>query len=279
MPRHTTIGAGEVMQLETGGPAAGADSAPTAKARVDDAFAAAGLVSWEGGVAECRRGTLLRLEFAERRPAEFVKAFSALVRAEGLKMGADAGLELYLGTPATLERLIGPLPAEAVRDVVDLGAIAEVEAGTVRQSGARRSAGVTYERRTRPKPLAGISVLVLDDDPFSREILRLALEREGCTVQTVGEAEAAFSLLRETSVDALVLDVVLGGTMDGFDFCRAVRTNAQYASIPAIFVTGYPAEHPRVKADGIAAAAWFGKPVDAARLRNAVSRLCADHRS
>lgn len=249
-----------------------------ARVRVDKAFAAAGLESWEAGVAACRRGTLLRLEFAERRPVQFVKAFSALVRADGLKMGADAALNLYLGTPSAMARLSGPLPITDVRDVVGLGAISEEETAALKQSAAQRSAGITHLRRTTPKPLAGISVLILDDDEFSREVLRAVLAREGCTVRAVGEAEAAFSLLRETPVDVLVLDVVLGGTMDGFEFCRVIRTSERHESIPVIFVTGYPLEHPKLKADGIVAAAYFEKPVKAGELRDAVLKLTTGSR-
>ncbi|CAM2192630.1 Response regulator receiver domain-containing protein [Paraburkholderia kururiensis] len=241
--------------------------------RVEAGCAAAGIASWQALVAAARRGTVFNVAFADRRPAEFVREFSALVRASGLKFRADSSLDLFLGAPTSLERMIDGGRKPHVVALASLGEVAQDESGSVALSGARRSAGISYERRPRPRPLAGKSVMVLDDDAVSRKVLAAALERAGCTVSAVGEAEAAFALLKETRPDVVVLDIVLGGTLDGFDFCRAMRSNPQYANIPAIFVTGHTEAQYRDRAAAVQASAYFDKPVKANRLCAAVTQL------
>jgi CheY-like chemotaxis protein len=52
-------------------------------------------------------------------------------------------------------------------------------------------------------------VLVVDDDPLQRAIVRRALDAQGWTVDEAGAAEAALDLARKTRYDAIVLDFVL----------------------------------------------------------------------
>lgn len=241
--------------------------------RVEAGCSAAGIASWQALVAAAQRGTVFNVAFAERRPTEFVREFSALVRASGLKFRADSSLDLFLGAPAFLDRMIEGGRKPRIVVVTALGEVAEDESESVSLSGVRRSAGISYARRERPRPLAGKSVMVLDDDAVSRKVLAAALERAGCTVSAVGEAEAAFAMLKETRPDVVVLDIVLGGTLDGFDFCRAMRSNPQYAGIPAIFVTGHTEAQYRDRAASVLASAYFDKPVKANRLCAAVAQL------
>jgi len=173
-----------------------------------------------------------------------------------------------------MRRLQQPDLTPSAYEVVNLGAIDPEEEPDIPVSASARSAGLTPHVRTeRTQRLPDRSVLILDDDAVSRKVLSAALTHAQWQVQAVGEAEAAFSILREMPIELVVLDIVLGGTMDGFEFCRAMRGNARFANIPVIFVTGYPAEHPKVKAEGVPASAYFEKPVKPAKLRDMALRL------
>ena len=225
--------------------------------RVEAACHAAGAGNWAATVEACRNGMLHRVEFAVRRPVDFVKEFAALVRRAGLKLGADNTLDLFLGAPAALECLALPQwssdDAFKVRTLFDLGFVEEADTTVSALSAAPRSAGITHIRRARHRPLADIRALILDDDAVSLKVLSAALAREGC--------------------DVIILDIVLGGTMDGFDVCRAMRANPAFAAIPVVFVTGHPAETFRLKAQQMTHARYFEKPLSPARLRDEVLAL------
>ncbi|MCM2492872.1 response regulator [Burkholderia glumae] len=70
-----------------------------------------------------------------------------------------------------------------------------------------------------------------------------------------GGAKAAFALLKRAPPDIVVLDVVLGGVLDGFEFCRVMRANERCAQVPAIFVTGQAG--PQARARAACLPAWF----------------------
>jgi CheY-like chemotaxis protein len=192
-------------------------------------------------------------------------------------LGADNTLDLFLGAPAALECLALPQwssgDAFKVRTLFDLGFVEEADTTVSALSAAPRSAGITHIRRARHRPLADIRALILDDDAVSLKVLSAALAREGCEIRAAGEAEAAFGLLRASTPDVIILDIVLGGTMDGFDVCRAMRANPAFAAIPVVFVTGHPAETFRLKAQQMTHARYFEKPLSPARLRDEVLAL------
>jgi two-component system response regulator MprA len=70
-----------------------------------------------------------------------------------------------------------------------------------------------------PKPA---SILVVDDDPSSRDIAARLLEREGYAVRTAADGEECLREARRKPVDLILLDVMMPG-MDGFQVCAALR--------------------------------------------------------
>ncbi len=81
-----------------------------------------------------------------------------------------------------------------------------------------------------------ISILVVDDDPALRELLRRLLEREGYAVQEAENGRAALERLREAPPGLIVLDLMMP-EMDGFEFVAAVRADKAWQTIPIIVVT------------------------------------------
>jgi DNA-binding response OmpR family regulator len=74
-------------------------------------------------------------------------------------------------------------------------------------------------------------VLLIEDDQAVRDGLRLALTRQGHSVQAADSGEAGLALL--SSADVVVLDLMLPG-MDGFEVCRRVRAVGE---LPIIMLT------------------------------------------
>jgi len=77
------------------------------------------------------------------------------------------------------------------------------------------------------------TVLLVEDDAGAREGLELALRRLGYAVHPAESGEAALHGIRESAVDAVVLDVMLPG-IDGFEVCRRLRRNSE---VPVIMLT------------------------------------------
>lgn len=85
------------------------------------------------------------------------------------------------------------------------------------------------------------SVLVVEDEQHLADGLRFNLEAEGYTVDTVGDGEAALSLLLSQSqpFDAVVLDVMLPGK-DGFTVASELRASGQFVPVLMLTARGRP---------------------------------------
>jgi CheY-like chemotaxis protein len=243
--------------------------------RIATAWQAHGYHSWDAVTDACFQGRVFKITFAKSRPLYFVKQFTSLVKASGLQLNVGEHLELYLGVQGIfgLHRASG-YPASQVGEVPDLGWVdTELEPRVV-LSAPSRSAGVEKFSRTPPSILDGRRVMILDDDVISRRVISRMLGREGCSVHSVGEAEAAFQNLRGDTPDIVILDVVLGGVIDGLDFCEAMRTQPKLLRTPVIFVSGHGTESVRQRASQCAGI-FLEKPVKVEQLRSAVATLTA----
>lgn len=76
-------------------------------------------------------------------------------------------------------------------------------------------------------------VLLIEDDEAVRAGLRLALSRQGHTVDAVETGERGLDSLRAAPSDVVVLDLMLPG-MDGFEVCRRIRARGD---LPIIMLT------------------------------------------
>ncbi|MCA9921530.1 MAG: response regulator [Anaerolineales bacterium] len=80
------------------------------------------------------------------------------------------------------------------------------------------------------------SVLIVDDEPMARTLLRLMLVRAG---YHVSEAEDGFDALEKVRInrpDVILLDVMMPG-MDGFTVCETLRKDNETAKLPIIMLS------------------------------------------
>jgi DNA-binding LytR/AlgR family response regulator len=117
--------------------------------------------------------------------------------------------------------------------------------------------------------LAGLRILVVEDNFLVAEDLRELLARLGCDV--VGPAprvEQGLDLVRQGKLDGAVLDINLGG-----EDCFPIAAALEERSVPFLFLTGYddrtliPAEYRQ--------APRLSKPVDVARLVSIARQIFA----
>jgi CheY-like chemotaxis protein len=80
------------------------------------------------------------------------------------------------------------------------------------------------------------SVLVVEDDADSREVMCRILDRAGCTVSTAGNGIEALASLKESRPDLILLDLMMP-EMDGFEFLSLVRENEEWRDLSVVIVT------------------------------------------
>lgn len=126
---------------------------------------------------------------------------------------------------------------------------------------------------------ADATILVVDDSPHNVKLLRLILETAGYRVlETFSGAEALETLHRDRP-DAMLLDVRMPG-MTGYEVCRKIRENPEFASLPVIMVTSLSLAEERVMGIEAGATDFISKPFSKnellARVRAslAISKYC-----
>ncbi len=117
-------------------------------------------------------------------------------------------------------------------------------------------------------PLAGMSVLVLDDDLAVVSSMADLLRAERCTVHCATRPSQALGLIRNVKLDAVISDVVMP-EMDGYDFY--LRVKEEMPSLPVILMTAYyyDKDHilKRSRLRGLEGA-LFKKPINPQKLRS-----------
>ena len=126
---------------------------------------------------------------------------------------------------------------------------------------------------TEDQPLAGMSVVVLDDDLAVVNSLGDVLRAEKCIVHCATRPSAALGILRNVKVDAVISDVVMP-EMDGYDFYMTVK--GEMPELPVILMTAYyyDKDHimKRARLKGLEGA-LFKKPVNPQKLRQMLAQL------
>jgi len=77
------------------------------------------------------------------------------------------------------------------------------------------------------------TILVVDDDNSIVELLRDFLENEGFYVKTAYDTTQALSVLTQSTIDCIVLDIMMPG-QNGFELCRQIRMNS---NVPILFLS------------------------------------------
>ena len=80
------------------------------------------------------------------------------------------------------------------------------------------------------------SILVVDDDPSSRDIVRTYLESRGYTVATAVDGKDAIAQLEEVQPAVVLLDVMMPG-MDGWEVARIVKNHPDFRNVRVIMLT------------------------------------------
>jgi len=117
------------------------------------------------------------------------------------------------------------------------------------------------ERSGPGKPARGPLVLVVDDDPQVRDVVRINLEMEGYAVVEAGNAEEGLKAVEDDAPDLVLLDVMMP-QVDGWEMLRRVQERHGVGSIPVVMFSGHLESDAAREATERGARAFIGKPFD-----------------
>ncbi|MEZ2276701.1 MAG: PAS domain S-box protein [Microcoleus sp.] len=123
--------------------------------------------------------------------------------------------------------------------------------------------------------LENLDVLVVEDNPDSRDFLAFVLKQAGAEVTAVGSAIQALQLLSTVSFDILLSDIGMP-EMDGYALIAEVRQSLgdRVRQIPAIALTAYAGEQDQQKAIASGFQNHMAKPIDPQEIVAVVARMC-----
>ena len=104
------------------------------------------------------------------------------------------------------------------------------------------------------------SILVVDDEPMTRDLLRLMLEPAGFRVTEAVDGAAALEKVHKHVPDAIILDVMMP-KMDGITVCRHLRAQAETADVPVIMLSAKTQAKSVEEAMAVGATKYLTKPI------------------
>ena len=177
--------------------------------------------------------------------------------------------------------------------------LVELHGGSVRASSAGEGQGATFaitlplaairveeDKQPRRPPqsnsdptfggapsLTGITVVVVEDDPDARELVRRMLQKCGATVVTAASADEGLDAVKRHRPNVIVSDIGMPGR-DGYEFMRSVRAFSDgCGNAPAVALTALARAEDRRRAILSGFQKHMVKPVEAAELVAAVASL------
>jgi CheY-like chemotaxis protein/anti-sigma regulatory factor (Ser/Thr protein kinase) len=148
--------------------------------------------------------------------------------------------------------------------MVTLPIVAVANAPNVYDSAAETRSARTID----PERLRNLDVLVVEDDPGSREMIRAVLRQAGAHVTTVDSAAGALAQLEGGVPDVIITDIAMP-TMDGYALVRELRRRSDTAKATIVALSAFPAG----TADKNGFNEYLTKPIEPYDLVEAVAKL------
>lgn len=116
-----------------------------------------------------------------------------------------------------------------------------------------------------------IKILIAEDNPANRELIREILGDEFQVIEAV-DGQEAVAKIEEGRPDLVLLDINMPG-LDGFAVLERIQQNPAFSRLPVIAVTAYAMKDDREKILAAGFTGYVSKPVSAAALLREVHAL------
>jgi len=108
-------------------------------------------------------------------------------------------------------------------------------------------------------------LLIVDDDPLVRKLLKVLLEDQGYRTLTASSGEEALEIVEHQPPDLILLDIMMPG-MDGYEVARLLKSDKSLANIPIIMLSALGEHSARISGLEAGAEDFLNKPVESAEL-------------
>jgi len=116
-----------------------------------------------------------------------------------------------------------------------------------------------------------MDILVVDDEPLQRDIMKMILEEEGYRVETAASGAEALAHMKKNPTDLILTDLKMQG-MDGLEIMESLREEG--IALPVLIVTAHGTIDSAIDAVRKGAFDYLTKPLEKTRLLLAVSKAC-----
>lgn len=108
-------------------------------------------------------------------------------------------------------------------------------------------------------------LLIVDDEPLVRKLLKMLLEDQGYRTLTASSGEEALAIVEQQPPDLILLDIMMPG-MDGYEVARKLKSDKSMANIPIIMLSALGEHSARILGLEAGAEDFLNKPVESAEL-------------
>jgi DNA-binding response OmpR family regulator len=116
-------------------------------------------------------------------------------------------------------------------------------------------------------------ILIVDDQPDIRDLVRMTLEIDGHEVHEADHGEAALDQVRRMVPDLMLLDVMMPGRLDGLAVCRQLRQSPAYRRLKVVMLSARGQQADVSAGRSAGADAYLTKPFSPRQLLDVVNRL------
>lgn len=120
-----------------------------------------------------------------------------------------------------------------------------------------------------------VNILLADDDPHIRELMKISLRDEGFRLHEAANGREALEVAQRINIDLAVLDLMMP-VMDGWELCRELR--AAYPELPLLMVTAKSETADKVRGFQLGTDDYLVKPFDPPELVMRVKALLKRYR-
>jgi DNA-binding response OmpR family regulator len=227
------------------------------------------------GLEVCQR--LMQEPSTDQIPVIVVTAVGEIAAKEAALTG---GVDDFVTKPIEPDdlraRVRAMLSVRRIRQELDrtLAYLHELE--TTRREQRRASlAGATAKSPAQPERERNIAVLLVDDEPLSREFYMDLLTEHGFTVLSAASGPEGLRLASERSIEAVLLDIVMPG-MSGLEVLQTMQ--ARDPDLPVIMLTSHPTSQNAIAALKLGAQDFIIKGLDHSLVAMSVHRAVRHRR-
>ena len=125
--------------------------------------------------------------------------------------------------------------------------------------------------------LAGVQVLLVEDNEINQRVAQEILEHAGLVVEVADNGRAAIRAVARSSYDVVLMDVQMP-EMDGYEATRSIRTLERFKNLPIIAMTAHAMKGDREKCLEAGMNDYLTKPIDPGRMFETLARWVEGNR-